>query len=218
MFNATTWSRPVSGNAVTDFAIPAARRARSVRFELQLYGTRQPESARSLDRHDRRRRPRHAGETDTASAYVFDTMTFNERWSLNLGLRYDDYDTVQNGFASDAPERLSKRQSDFLELPGRRGFQAGDQREHLPVDGHFVEPVRQHARRRHREHRASTTKTSSPNATAPGAGHKWALFEDRVSLTTAVFRPRRRNARAAVRRRAAAERRRRAGRRLRGSA
>lgn len=31
-------------------------------------------------------------ETDTKALYVFDTLTFNEQWSLNLGLRYDKYE------------------------------------------------------------------------------------------------------------------------------
>lgn len=29
--------------------------------------------------------------TKTASAYIFDTLKFNDQWLLNLGLRYDDY-------------------------------------------------------------------------------------------------------------------------------
>ncbi len=34
-----------------------------------------------------------AGKTNTVSAYLFDTVKFNERWSLNGGLRVDHYDT-----------------------------------------------------------------------------------------------------------------------------
>lgn len=34
--------------------------------------------------------------TKTASAYLFDTLKFNEQWLVNLGLRYDDY-KVSNG-------------------------------------------------------------------------------------------------------------------------
>jgi len=35
-----------------------------------------------------------SGEIETASLFLFDTMQFNERWSANLGLRYDDYDVT----------------------------------------------------------------------------------------------------------------------------
>ena len=33
--------------------------------------------------------------TKTKSVYAFDTIEFNEQWSVNLGLRYDDYSTEQ---------------------------------------------------------------------------------------------------------------------------
>lgn len=33
------------------------------------------------------------GETDTQGAYLFDTLTFNERWQLNAGIRFDHYET-----------------------------------------------------------------------------------------------------------------------------
>jgi catecholate siderophore receptor len=39
---------------------------------------------------------RAEGETDTAAAYLFDTITFNERWQANVGLRLDHYDTDFN--------------------------------------------------------------------------------------------------------------------------
>src|SRR5690606_8887788 len=39
-------------------------------------------------------------DTRTASAYVFDTLKLHEQWSLNLGLRYDDYETRSNGYST----------------------------------------------------------------------------------------------------------------------
>ena len=33
------------------------------------------------------------GQTDTASAYVFDTLKFGEKWQVNAGVRMDHYDT-----------------------------------------------------------------------------------------------------------------------------
>jgi len=33
------------------------------------------------------------GQTDTEAAYVFDTLTINDRWQLNAGVRFDHYDT-----------------------------------------------------------------------------------------------------------------------------
>ena len=33
------------------------------------------------------------GQTDTSAAYLFDTVTFNEHWQANLGVRFDHYET-----------------------------------------------------------------------------------------------------------------------------
>lgn len=35
--------------------------------------------------------------TNVVALYAFDTIEFNDQWSLNLGLRYDDYSTEQSG-------------------------------------------------------------------------------------------------------------------------
>ncbi len=50
--------------------------------------------------------------TDTRSVYGFDTLGFGERWNLNLGLRWDDYQTVQDSFASNLPVQL-RNEADF---------------------------------------------------------------------------------------------------------
>lgn len=47
------------------------------------------------------------GKTDTVSAYLFDTVKFNERWSVNGGVRVDHYDTDFIG----APSNSTVRQS-----------------------------------------------------------------------------------------------------------
>lgn len=39
-------------------------------------------------------------DTKTSAAYVFDTLTLNDQWSLNLGLRYDDYQTKSSGYST----------------------------------------------------------------------------------------------------------------------
>ena len=39
-------------------------------------------------------------DTKTSAAYVFDTLKFNDQWSLNLGLRYDDYEVKSSGYST----------------------------------------------------------------------------------------------------------------------
>ncbi|WP_183165145.1 TonB-dependent receptor [Azomonas macrocytogenes] len=36
-------------------------------------------------------------DTETAAGFMFDTLKFNDQWSLNLGVRYDDFDTKSSG-------------------------------------------------------------------------------------------------------------------------
>ncbi len=50
---------------------------------------------------------RSVGFTDTTTevyaAYILDTIEFNERWSLNWGIRYDHFNTDQTGLTAPAP-------------------------------------------------------------------------------------------------------------------
>ena len=39
--------------------------------------------------------------TDTVGLYAFDTLTLSPQWLLNLGLRYDKFDTQQRGYSTD---------------------------------------------------------------------------------------------------------------------
>lgn len=47
------------------------------------------------------------GKTDTVSAYLFDTLKFNEQWSINAGLRADHYRTSYFASAAGAMTDLS---------------------------------------------------------------------------------------------------------------
>jgi catecholate siderophore receptor len=47
------------------------------------------------------------GKTDTVSAYLFDTVKFNERWSINGGIREDHYRTTYYSNAAGAITDLS---------------------------------------------------------------------------------------------------------------
>src|SRR5262249_12680230 len=123
--------------------------------------------------------------TDTRSIYGFDTVDFSERWSLNLGLRYDDYDTMQDGFSAGTPQHLAN-QSDFWNYQAGVVFKPmangsiyvstgtssspvgntlGDGTENLAVNNQDLEPERDRTYE---------------------LGTKWALFDDKLSLTSAV--------------------------------
>jgi catecholate siderophore receptor len=60
------------------------------------------------------------GRTDTAAIYAFDTISFNERWQLNGGIRLDHYDT---------------RYSSLVPCGGRRGPDCGGEPDGTIVPG-----------------------------------------------------------------------------------
>ncbi|HEX5788336.1 MAG TPA: TonB-dependent receptor [Woeseiaceae bacterium] len=136
-------------------------------------------------------------KTDTASVYVLDTLTFSDRWSLNFGLRYDDYSTRQLSGEIAAPEE-NRNDSDFL------NYQAGVVYKPRPNGSVYLS--------------AGTSSNPSGNTLGDGTeniaannadleperirsielGTKWELFDEKLSLTSALFTMDKDNARVAV--------------------
>ncbi|WP_109514851.1 TonB-dependent receptor [Pseudomonas ovata] len=139
-------------------------------------------------------------DTKTGAAYVFDTLTFNEQWSLNLGLRYDHYDTRSSGFAAargTTPGGTFDRQK-TTEL---WNYQLGVVYKPLPNGSIY----------------AALSTSSNPSGETSGngglelalnnadldpeknrnyeIGTKWDLFNDNLALTAALFRTDKTNAR-----------------------
>lgn len=136
-------------------------------------------------------------ETDTLSLYAFDTLTLNEHWLLNLGVRFDDYETTQLSGAVDAPTALTN-ESDFV------NHEIGLVYKPVPNGSLYI----------------STATSSNPSGNTLGDGTenlgdnnadlepernrnvelgvKWSLFDDRLALSSAVFRTEKDNARVAI--------------------
>ena len=136
-------------------------------------------------------------ETDTWSVFAFDTLELTERWSLNLGLRYDDYRTEQQSGAIESPEQVSN-DSDFWNHQLGIVYQPADNGSIYVSTG--------------------TSSTPSGNTLGDGTenigennddlepersrnyeiGTKWELLEGRLMLTSALFRAEKTNARVAI--------------------
>ena len=187
-----------SGNAVTDFdnscsapgAVGAASNYNCTALENPdphdpWTGTIEPSTSATQ------------AETDTASAYILDTMTLTERWSLNLGLRYDDYSTWQLSGLIEAPEE-NENDSDFLNYQAGVVFKPrtngsvylsagtssnpsgntlGDGTENIGANNADLEPER---------------------IESLELGTKWDFQDGALSLTSAIFRMDKDNARVAV--------------------
>ena len=187
-----------SGNAVTDFAnscsAPGAVGSAS-NFNCTTLGNPNPRDpwsgtiTPSLSAT--------TAETDTRSVYVMDTLTFDDRWSMNLGLRYDDYQTTQLAGLIAAPVETNN-DSDFWNYQfgvvykpaeygsiylaigtssNPSGNTLGDGTENLTVINEDLEPEE------NRNYEIGT---------------KWDLLNDHLSLTAAVFHTEKTNARVAM--------------------
>ena len=138
------------------------------------------------------------GKTVTGAAYLFDTLTFSEHWSLNAGVRLDRYRTEFTSIAATATPPVA---STFLEddgslFTGKVGlvfkpvangsiYVAYGTSEQPPGGANFTLS-------------ATATNANSPNldpqkATNIEVGTKWDLLENRLVLTGAVFDTRNKN-------------------------
>jgi catecholate siderophore receptor len=139
-------------------------------------------------------------DTKTAAAYVFDTLKFNEQWSLNLGLRYDNYEVESSGFAnasSTAPAGSFSRQntSDLV------NYQIGVVYNPLPNGSIYAaystssNPSGETSGNGGLELAANNSDLDPEKNRNYEIGTKWDFFGDDLSLTAALFRTEKTNAR-----------------------
>jgi len=140
------------------------------------------------------------------AAYVFDTIELDPKWLLNVGLRYDTFDTEANTNA--VPTATVKARSKIKDDSQFFNWQAG--LVWKPLENGSI----------YASYATSATppggligEGSEPNPVTAGAatsdlqpeetvnyelGTKWDLFHDRLSLTAAVFRTEKKNTRILV--------------------
>jgi catecholate siderophore receptor len=135
--------------------------------------------------------------TDTRSVYGFDTVGFNDRWSLNLGVRYDDYGTVQNGFSGGAPQRL-QNQSDFWNYQAGVVFKPKANASVYLSTGTSSSPPGNTLGDGTENLAASNEDLAPERDRTYELGTKWSLLDAKLSLTSAIFSTRTTDARAAV--------------------
>lgn len=133
--------------------------------------------------------------TRTKSAYVFDTISFSEQWMLNLGARFDDYNTHQ--FNPTAAANLQHLRNDTSFWNGQAGLvfkpmengsiylSWGTSSTPVGVDGgDGADGI------------SATIQDLKPQRSRNiELGTKWDLFDARLSLTGAIFQTEMSNAR-----------------------
>ena len=151
---------------------------------------------------------RALGYTDTTTEvfglYAFDTIEFNPQWSLNVGLRYDDYSTKQKGLTATAsgiapfytlaiPAPLA-RQDEFLNYQLGVVYKPVEEGTFYVSTGTSTNPSGEGSGE------ASTLSVAlqilaPEESTSYEAGVKWQLFGRGLLATAAVFRTEKKNAR-----------------------
>lgn len=136
-------------------------------------------------------------DTKTGAAYVFDTLKFDEQWSLNLGLRYDNYKTTSSGFATRAPAGNFSRENttDLV------NYQVGLVYKPLPNGSVYAaystssNPGGETSGNGSLELTAANSDLDPERNRNYEIGTKWDFFGDDLSLTAALFRTEKTNAR-----------------------
>ncbi|MDD1146765.1 TonB-dependent siderophore receptor [Pseudomonas sp. TNT2022 ID357] len=136
-------------------------------------------------------------DTKTAAAYVFDTLKFNEQWSLNLGLRFDDYQTRSSGFATRAPAGEFARENNSQLW----NYQVGVVYKPLPNGSVYAaystssNPAGETSGNGGLDLAANNSSLDPEKNRNYEVGTKWDFFDDDLSLTAALFRTEKTNAR-----------------------
>ena len=137
--------------------------------------------------------------TDTQAIYAFDTLELNEQWSVNLGLRFDNYVTNSNGASGSAvtPFAVSNH-SQFVNYQSGVVYKPTQNSSVYVAYSTSSNPVGATAGEGS-ESIATTNDSLSPEKNKNyEIGTKWDLFDNRLSLTGAVFNTVKTNARVAT--------------------
>lgn len=134
-------------------------------------------------------------QTEVKSLYAFDTLGLHEQWDLNLGLRYDDYD-VKNRVAggAESSSELWNYQVGVVFKPmpngsiylsyGTSSNPSGENTQSGGADGAGAGNLN-----------GNKANLDPEKARSLELGTKWDVFNEQLSLTAAVFRTEKTNAR-----------------------
>ncbi|MCS3416782.1 catecholate siderophore receptor [Pseudomonas sp. BIGb0450] len=145
-------------------------------------------------------------QATSRAAYVFDTIELDPQWLLNVGLRYDTFDTVANTNA--VPSATVKARSKIKNDSQFFNWQAGlvwKPAENGSIYASYATSaspagglVGEGADGNPLSAGAATSDLQPEETVNYELGTKWDLFHDRLSLTAAVFRTEKKNTRILV--------------------
>ena len=128
---------------------------------------------------------------DSAAVYVADTLVLSPRWELSGGLRWDRFDVATHGYDSSQGERRRYQRSDSM-LSGRAAalFKPHQDASLYLAWGTSFNPSAEGL-----SLNAATAALEPEESRTVELGGKWSLFDDRLLLSSALFRTAKTNAR-----------------------
>ncbi|MBR8653347.1 TonB-dependent siderophore receptor [Achromobacter sp. Marseille-Q0513] len=134
-----------------------------------------------------------AAKTNTAAAYVFDTIKFSEQWETSVGLRYDRY-RVESGGAK-RTDGLWNYQLGLVYKPAPNGSIYVSYGTSSNPSGETAGQSGGADGAAGGRLTASTADLGPEKSRSIEIGTKWNVFDDRLSLTAALFETRKTDAR-----------------------
>ncbi|MEE4465644.1 TonB-dependent receptor, partial [Azotobacter chroococcum] len=124
-----------------------------------------------------------------------DTLKFNDKWSLNLGLRYDDFETTSSGYSTTAGNFKYENNNNFW------SHQLGVVFNPLPNGSIYVawstsrNPVGETSGEGSDSIATATQDLEPERNRNIELGTKWEFFDGRLALDSAIFKTKKSNAR-----------------------
>lgn len=145
------------------------------------------------------RNPLSSTRTRTTGFYLFDTLSFGERWMLNLGVRHDEYEVEGRNASSTGEITVSEADWSFT------NYQAGLVFKPTPSSSIYVSygtastpPTisggDQNGSNGNGSGNLSNEILDPEETTSIEAGVKWAFFRERLTTSAAIFQLTRENA------------------------
>ncbi|MFT3763407.1 MAG: TonB-dependent receptor [Pseudoxanthomonas sp.] len=136
--------------------------------------------------------------TKTKSAYAFDTIGLTEKWLVNLGLRFDSIDTVNTTPSLTAPATVLRSKTDALNYQAGIVFKPTENGSLYLQYGTASAPPGMDNGEGNDSISAANQNLDPVETKNVELGVKWALFDNALNLTGAVFHTVMNNARVTV--------------------
>lgn len=140
--------------------------------------------------------------TTTKSAYAFDTIELSPQWSINGGIRFDDYDTKATGPITATSNPNGQNQSSFFNYQLGVVYKPASNGSIYVAYGTSSNPSGEAGGDGSTSNIASTSRATSNINLDPEEnriyeiGTKWNLFDNQAQVTVAIFQTEKTNARA----------------------